>query len=99
MLTKEDFINRITTAGTLEDIVEVRTMLAELSDDVSNIFDQNAEQSKTIEDLTSDNESLRSANMKLFLRVGDNKQPDDVIETTPKEKRKFENLFNEKGEL
>ena len=51
-------------------------------------------------------EKLRSANMQLFLRVGENKTPGQINEDktgvkdeVPPEPRRFENLFDEKGGL
>ena len=52
-----------------------------------------------------DNEKLRSANMQLFLRVGANKteqeiQQDQIGQVDEvKEPRKFEDLFDESGNL
>ena len=98
-MTKDEFLAQITEIGTCEDLVEVRTKLTDLSDSVSNIFDTSESLQKNNEDLLKANEDLRSANMKLFLKIGDtNKKPDDKV-GDPAEKRKFENLFNEKGEL
>lgn len=97
-MDKQELIEQITKIGTCEDDVERRTMLTELQDSVSTVFDSN-------EQLTTENTELRDnvnrlydENMKLFLRVGEDKKPDDEPEP-PKEKRKFEDLFNEKGGL
>ena len=55
------------------------------------------------QNLTNDNELLRQANMKLFLRVGEQKDTsqehnkDDV--SNEDKKRSFEDLFDEKGGL
>lgn len=97
-MDKENFLSSITEIGSLEDIVEVRTRLAELSDDVTNIFDLNSELSAQNKQYEEDNEKLRSANMQLFLKVGGQKKPEDLPEPKP-EPRSFKNLFNEKGEI
>ena len=53
-----------------------------------------------------DNETLRDANMKLFLRVGaektDKERKDDIAglkKEEEKEKKNFDDLFDEKGGL
>ena len=98
-MTKEEFLAKVTEIGTCEDLVEVRTKLTDLSDSVSDIFDTSESLTVSNNSLKEENESLRSANMKLFLKIGDtNKKPEDEI-SEPKEKRSFEKLFNEKGEL
>ena len=98
-MTKEEFLAKVTEIGTCEDLVEVRTKLTDLSDSVSDIFDTSESLTVSNNSLKEENESLRSANMKLFLKIGDtNKKPEDEA-PEPKEKRSFDNLFNEKGEL
>lgn len=99
-MDKAEVLNLITTIGTCEDEVERRTMLATLSDDVANVFDENATLTETNNTYKSDNEKLREANMKLFLKVGEHKSPEDKPEPdTPPEKRSFNNLFDEKGNI
>lgn len=98
-MTKEEFLQEITAIGSCEDLVEVRSKLTDLSDSVSNIFDTSENLQVGYNSLKEENESLRSANMKLFLKIGDtNKKPEDQG-GEPKEKRSFDKLFNEKGEL
>lgn len=97
-LTKEEFQARITEIGTCEDEAERRELLAKLSEDGSGIYDDYTTAETARATAAADNEKLREANMKLFLRVGDHKEPETPAkETTPD--LKYENLFNEKGEL
>ncbi len=99
-MDKDSFLEKIKQIGTLEDEVERRTALTELTDEVSGIFDTNntlMEQNKKYEE---DNEKLRQANMDLFLKVGTGKTEQDVRnenQEPEKEPRKFEDLFDEKG--
>lgn len=97
-MDKNEFLNSITEIGSLEDIVEVRTKLSELSDNVVNIFDTNSELSASNKKFEEDNEKLRSANMQLFLKVGEpNKKVDDLGEPKPERiEKSFEELYNEK---
>lgn len=97
-LTKEEFQARITAIGTCENEADRRELLAKLSEDGSGIYDDYATVETARAAAVADNEKLREANMKLFLRVGDHKEPETPAkETTPD--LKYENLFNEKGEL
>ena len=100
-MDKNEFIQTIKEIGTCEDDVQRRTMLADLQNNVSSVFDDNINLNERNTSLTTDNEALRSANMKLFLQVGsdDSDAPSGSEVNQPKEKRKFENLFNEKGEI
>ena len=97
-MDKAEFLAKIQEIGTCEDDATRRTMLTDLQDGITNVFDQN-------EQLTEDNQkqkekinSLYEDNMKLFLRVGEDKQPEDLPKD-PEPKLSFENLFNEKGEI
>lgn len=97
-MDKAAFLSSITEIGSLEDIVEVRTRLTELSDSVSDIFDQNSQLSEQNQKFVEDNEKLRSANMQLFLKVGEPKKQDDDLgdPKPPRIEKSFEELYNEK---
>lgn len=102
-LTKQEYLDLITNIGTCEDEVQRRDMLASLSSEASELYDNNEQHLVDIGQLTADNETLRAANMNLFLKVGANKSEAERIKDTtginqePAEKRKFEDLFDEKG--
>ena len=99
-MNREELLNSITTIGTCEDEVERRTMLNTLRDEVSTLFDNVSTLNEQNTELINANENLRKANMDLFVQVGTSKAPTDTSDPDPEpEKRKFENLFNEKGEL
>jgi hypothetical protein len=99
-MDKAEILSRITEIGTCEDEVERRTMLATLSDDVAIVFDENATLTEANNTYKGENEKLREANMKLFLRVGEHKTPEEKPENeVPPEKRSFNNLFDEKGNI
>lgn len=105
-MDKNTFLEKIKEIGTCEDDVSRRTMLADLSDAIGQVYDDYANSSATINSLNEtinknneDMEKLRQANMSLFLRVGGEKTVAEVREDTTgvkdevKEKRKFEDLF------
>ena len=102
-MEKQEFLDRIKAVGTCEKDEERREMLASLSDEVSKDYDSLTKLTTDNQNLTNDNELLRQANMKLFLRVGEQKdtsqehKKDDVSDDN--KKRNFEDLFDEKGGL
>lgn len=112
-MDKEQFLKAIKDIGTEEDEVQRRDLLTKLSDDINNIFDTNESLKQTNETLTQektqyeqDMETLRQANMKLFLRVGAEKTEEEIkaskigVEVKEEKKpREFKDLFNEKGGL
>lgn len=97
-MLKQELLDKLTEIGTCEDDVQRRDIIAQLTDNVGADYDRFATLEDENKNLTQANESLRESNMKLFLQVTEKSKPEPVIEQ-PKEKRKFEDLFNEKGEL
>lgn len=82
------------------DQAKVSTLLAELVEDYNNETTVKNTAQATAEKLTADNEKLRAANMTLFLRVGETKpEPDTTKGNSEDEKPKYEDLFDENGEL
>ena len=75
---------------------------------LSDAFEQNFNALETangnITKLSENNEKLRKTNMDLFLRVGSTTKEKETDDTSASDKDsgeplKYENLFNEKGEL
>jgi hypothetical protein len=104
-MDKQEFIEALTNIGTCEDDVERRTLLADLQEKAGADYDTLQTLTNSNNQLTKDNENLRSANMKLFTRLGKG-ESDDIadpngtgIKDKPETKLKFEDLFNEKGEI
>lgn len=102
-MKKSEFTEKIKAIGTCEDDVQRRALLAELEEDAAKDYDDLEILGTETQTLTTANEVLRDANMKLFLRVGESKTTEQIkkdetgIETQKKDKRKFEDLFDEKG--
>lgn len=98
-MKKDDFSKLIKEIGSCEDITQVREKLVSLESETLKDYDSFESTSKELEGFKADNEKLRQANMNLFLQIGDpNKKLDPGKKDEPKE-LKFENLFDEKGEL
>lgn len=102
-MDKESLISKITEIGTCEDEAHRRELLTALQEDVCKDYDEHETLREANEGLKADNESLRSANMKLFLRMGEKKSPEEVArakgEEIPPEKKDFKDLFDEKGNI
>lgn len=101
-MDKAQFIERLQAIGTEEDDTKRRGLIADLIEEGGNDYDDHAAAVADRDAALQDNEDLRAANMDLFKRVGQNKAPGNDPgnpQNQPTEKRNFNNLFNEKGEL
>lgn len=96
-MTKQEYTERLQAIGSEADETQRRELIAALIEDGGTDYDSFETTTAERDQLRSDNETLREANMKLFLRVGTHKDPDPKPGDPPKEKPKFEDLFNEKG--
>lgn len=99
-MDKQGFLDQITAIGQLEDVAQMRASLAELTEEVSAVFDSNESLTQQNQQYVQDNESLRSANMRLFLQVGEQRQPEPPAPEPPKPtKLSFNDLFDERGNI
>lgn len=96
-MNKEEIKTKIQEIGTLEDVAEIRGALADFQSILESDYDVHSKTSEELEKAKTDNEKLRTTNMQLFLQVGD--KGNQTKQKEPTEKRKFENLFDEKGGL
>jgi hypothetical protein len=102
-ITREEFNERILTIGQCEDDLERRNLLTTLSNDIADEYDKIDTLTTNNQKLTEDLQKAQDYNMELFLQVGGKSQKQatqNVLpDEQPKEKLKFEDLFNEKGGL
>lgn len=100
-MKKEEFNSLITQIGSLQNIEEVRTKLLEMQNGVNADYDAFAAANTERDSLREKNESLRQANMNLFLQIGSKPgktdQNNNVVEK-PKT-LKYEDLFDKEGGL
>ena len=102
-MEKQEFLDAMNNIGTCEDDVQRRELIATLIEGASTDYDNLAALTETNQKLTDDMETLRDANMKLFLRVGESKQSDEIkkdttgIDNKETQKKDFKDLFDEKG--
>lgn len=106
MADRDKYLEMINKIGTVEDEAERRELLNSFREDITKLVETEEGLEKTVNTYKEDNEKLRQANMKLFLQVGEQKTPEQELEDKTgvhkedeKPKRKFEDLFNEKGRL
>ena len=96
-------LEKIKEVGSYETAEEMRAGLAELQNGVSEIYDTNAKLTEQHEHDTTEMEAIRQANMRLFTQLGTEKTPAKQAEEQtglkqePVERRKFEDLFDDKG--
>lgn len=100
-MEREEYMQLITNIGTCEDEAQRRAMLTQLTDEVSSIFNLNEQLTQQNTSLSEQINDVQAANMKLFLQVQDQKGGSGGIDKPepPKEKRKFSDLFDEKGAI
>lgn len=100
-MKKSEFNDRLQAIGALDDVTEIREQLIQLRDDAAADYDNLETLQTTNATLTADNEKIRDANMKLFLRLGAEGNPTEPKPADPKpaESLDFKDLINEKGEL
>jgi len=99
-LTPEEFkelTERI--LANLDNQATVTTTLAELIEHNTTLAAESKKAVETAEKMTKDNETLRQANLDLFLKVGTEKKEKKEIPPEEDEKPSFDDLFDEDGEL
>jgi hypothetical protein len=96
-MNRQEYTERLQAIGAEADETQRRELIAALIEEGGADYDAFATATEERDNLRRDNETLREANMKLFLRVGTGKDPEPKPGDPPKPKPKFEDLFNEKG--
>lgn len=96
----EQILGRLTEIGTIEDDAERRAILTEVSDGVRVLSESYQNLTTENETLNADKRRLQEHNMQLYLKVSEQtKQKSPEEEETKTEDLKYEDLFNEKGEI
>lgn len=96
-MDKAQFTERLQAIGTEEDEAQRRELIAQLIEEGGNDYDDHAAAVAARDQALTDNEELRAANMRLFKRIGVHEEPDVDPDPQPQTKRKFEDLFDNKG--
>ena len=102
-----NIVNQLLSMVTSENQATASELLTTLSEDYNETTTLLSEATKSVNDLTVNNEVLRDVNAKLFLKVGTTETLSKGSENIPNvseqeneiETKSFDDLFNEKGEL
>ena len=103
-MDRESIINMIKGLDSIEDEAERRDQLSTLTEEVSTVFDSYEAIKSEDEKLKEENNKLVEYNRKLFMKVGFEKdstevEKDKTGEDPVPEPRKYEDLFDDKGNL
>lgn len=98
-MTHEEMIAEVQRIGQLESIIDVRNTLVTLQNNLTDTFDQVDTLTARNNSLQSENDKLRDYNNQLFLKVGFTGKDGGSHDDEPAEKRKFADLFDDKGAL
>lgn len=104
-MDKDTFLEKIKEIGSMETAEEMRAGLAEIQNGVTDVYDSNISLKEQHEHDTTEMEAIRRANMKLFTQLGTEKTPakqaeeETGLKQESVERRKFENLFDDKGDF
>lgn len=97
-------LNDLLKLVTPENQANATEILTTLSEDYEQVLTESETSANRVSELTANNETLRSVNAKLFLKVGN--QMDGKENTPPNNdssndipEMSFDKLFNDKGEL
>lgn len=101
----KNIVNQLLSMVTSENQAAASELLTKLSDDYTETTTALSEKTKSVDDLTANNEVLRDVNAKLFLKVGTTETLSKGSDPLPNvseqeiETKSYDDLFNDKGEL
>ena len=101
-MDKKAIEERLKAIGECASIEDARSLIVDFQKEVLADYDKHEKMLVDVETIKNENESLRQANMKLFLQIGsteDNKQEKPIKEETDPDNLTYDNLFNEEGGL
>ena len=101
-MDKKAIEERFKAIGECSSIEEARSLIIDFQNEVLQDYDDHEKVLAERETFKNENESLRQANMKLFLQIGsteDNKQEKPIKEESDPDNLTYDNLFNEEGGL
>lgn len=110
-MNKQELLDVITKIGTIEDDIERRSLLTNLSDEVTKVFDEqerlNTEITSLQDEVKTTSDKLTKAqaeNYNLFKRVSSQKSSVEInnssvgVKDEEKKKRSYDDLFKEGGD-
>lgn len=98
-MKKEEFLDKLTQVGTLEDDAARRSLITELSGAAGTLFDDVDTLNDAKAKWTEERKTLQAYNMDLYLQVQNQNKPQEQVPETEKEPLKYEDLFDSNGDL
>lgn len=101
-MERDELLSLIGSLRNQSDDEEARqNLITQISDEITGVYTSLETSNSANRELVTANEQLRSANMKLFQKIGAEPEgkPTDKGDEEPPKKRSFDELFNEKGEF
>lgn len=98
-MTREEVMKALSDIGTIEDAAERRSKIVSITDELTAIYDSNETLTASNDKLKADKQKLQDYNMELYLQVGGQKKSPEAEPETHSEPLKYEDLFNDKGEI
>lgn len=99
-MTREELNQALTDIGTVTDEAQRRTLITQVTGAVNELFQNNDTLTQSNTQFEQQVKQLQGYNMDLYLQVqGQKKTSEPIVKQEEKQPLKFEDLFNEKGDL
>lgn len=99
-MNREELSQALTDIGTATDEAQRRNLITQVTGAVNELFQTNDTLTQANTAFEQQVQQLQGYNMELYLQVQGQKKSDPVVkQEEEKQPLKFENLFDEKGEL
>lgn len=98
-MNREELSQALTDIGTVTDEAQRRALLTQVTGAVNDLFQTNDTLTQANTQFEQQVQQLQGYNMELYLQVQGQKKTDPVKTEPEKTPLKYEDLFNEKGEL
>ena len=99
-MNREELSQALTDIGTVTDEAQRRNLITQVTGAVNELFQTNDTLTQANTNFEQQVQQLQGYNMELYLQVqGQKKKNDPIDKQEEKTPLKFENLFDEKGDL
>lgn len=99
-MEREELSQALTDIGTVTDEAQRRNLITQVTGAVNELFQTNDTLTQANTNFEQQVKQLQGYNMELYLQVqGQKKQTDPIEKQEERPPLKFENLFDEKGDL
>lgn len=99
-MNREELSQALTDIGTVTDEAQRRNLITQVTGAVNDLFQTNETLTQANTAFEQQVQQLQGYNMELYLQVqGQKKKDDPIVQRVEKTPLKFENLFDDKGDL